>query len=84
MGRKGVSTDGEERAGHIAYEIGISGALSVFQEAERSAGPKIPILAELTFLQQEFQFCNTVDAITRSSLKAAIQSFDDAGRVSAH
>jgi hypothetical protein len=38
----------------------------------------------LTFLQQELQFCNEADTITRSSLKAAIQSFDDAGRVSAH
>ena len=36
------------------------------------------IFIELTFLQQEFQFCDRTDAITLSSLTQAIQSFEDA------
>jgi hypothetical protein len=36
------------------------------------------IWVELTFLQQEFQYCNKVDTITRDSLTQAIQSFEDA------
>jgi hypothetical protein len=80
LGRRGLATDGEEHEGRIHYEDGISGALSAFQEAGHSVEPQIPILAELTFLQQEFQFCNEADAITRSSLTQAIQSFEDALR----
>jgi hypothetical protein len=79
-GRKGFTIAGDEHNGRINYEQGLSGALFIFQEAERSAEPQILILVELTFLQQEFQFCNEADAITRSSLKAAIQSFEDALR----
>jgi hypothetical protein len=80
LGRRGLATDGDEHEGRINYERGISGALSAFQEAGRSAEPQIPILAELTFLQQEFQFCNEADTITHSSLSQAIQSFEDALR----
>jgi hypothetical protein len=61
LGRKGLATDGDEREGRINYERGISGVLSAFQEAQSTAAPQILILAELTFLQQEFQFCNEVD-----------------------
>ena len=45
-----------------------------------SADPMTMILVELTFLKQEFQFCDETDTITRSSLAQAIQSFDDALR----
>jgi len=38
------------------------------------------MLIELTYLQQEFHFCNETDTITRSSLTQAIQSFEDALR----
>jgi hypothetical protein len=38
------------------------------------------ILIELTYLQQEFQFCDETDTITRSSLTQAIQSFEDSLR----
>jgi hypothetical protein len=38
------------------------------------------IWIELTYLQQEFQFCAEADTITRSSLTQAIQSFEDALR----
>jgi hypothetical protein len=79
-GRKGLSTDGEEHNGRIHYENGISAALSAFQEAQITGDPQTFILAELTFLQQELQFCNEVDAITQSSLTQAIQSFEDALR----
>jgi hypothetical protein len=80
LGRRGLATDGDEHEGRINYERGISGALSAFQEAGRSAEPQVLILGELTFLQQEFQFCNKADSITRSSLTQAIQSFEDALR----
>jgi hypothetical protein len=79
-GRKGFTIPGDEHNGRINYERGISRALSIFQEAQSTADPQILILVELTFLQQEFQFCNEADAITRNSLKAAIQSFNDALR----
>ena len=38
------------------------------------------ILVELSFLRQEFQFCDETDIITKSSLTQAIQSFEDALR----
>jgi hypothetical protein len=79
-GRKGFTIAGDEHNGRINYEQGLSGALSVFQEAQSTAEPQTLILVELTFLQQEFQFCNVADAITRSSLTQAIQSFEDALR----
>jgi hypothetical protein len=80
IGRKGLTTDGEERAGRIHYEEGISGSLTSFREAQASADPQILVLAELVFLQQEFQFCDEADSVTRSSLTQAIQSFEDALR----
>jgi hypothetical protein len=79
-GRKGLATDGNEHEGRINYERGISGALSAFQEAQSSIDPQALILVELTFLQQEFQFCNEADIIARNSLTQAIQSFEDALR----
>ncbi|MDR1047627.1 MAG: hypothetical protein LBL64_07615 [Treponema sp.] len=80
IGRKGLATDGEEHAGRIHYEEGISGSLTSFREAQDSADPQILVLAELIFLQQEFQFCDEADSVTRSSLTQAIQSFEDALR----
>ncbi|GHV91069.1 hypothetical protein AGMMS50268_15720 [Spirochaetia bacterium] len=80
MGRKGLATDGEEHAGRIHYERGISGASNAFHEAQNSADPQIIVLSELVFLQQELQFCNEADTDTRSSLTQAIQSFEDALR----
>jgi hypothetical protein len=80
IGRKGLTTDGEEHAGRIHYEEGISGFLTSFREAQASSDPQILVLAELIFLQQEFQFCDEADSVTRSSLTQAIQSFEDALR----
>jgi hypothetical protein len=79
-GRKNLSTDGFEHMGRLFYEEGISIALKAFKNAQISTDPQIMILVELTFLQQEFQFCNETDIITRSSLTLAIQSFEDALR----
>jgi hypothetical protein len=36
------------------------------------------VLAEMVFLEQEFQFCDASDSVTRSSLTQAIRSFEDA------
>jgi hypothetical protein len=78
FGRKGLATDGEEHNGRIHYEDGIYTALSAFKEAQASADPRTLILAELTFLQQELQFCYETDTDTKSSLSQAIQNFNDA------
>lgn len=77
-GRKGLTADGEEHDGRINYERGISGALITFQEAQAAADCYVLILAEMTFLQQELQFCNDQDPDAQSSLTKAIQSFEDA------
>ena len=55
-------------------------ALAVFKNAQDSADPQIMILIELTYLQQDLQFCDENDSFTRSSLTQAIQSFEDALR----
>jgi hypothetical protein len=77
-GRKGFAIKGKAEDGRISYEKGISEALSAFQEAEISADPQIIILAEYTFLTQEFEFCDEADKDSLSSLTQAIQSFEDA------
>jgi hypothetical protein len=79
-GRKGLAANGEEHAGRIHYEDGISGSLISFQEAQTTADPQTIILAEMVFLQQELQFCHESDTDTHSSLTQAIQSFEDALR----
>jgi hypothetical protein len=79
-GRKGLDTDGSEHDGRISYEIGLTNALSTFQEAQTAKDPQILILAELAFLQQELNFCDEADRMTRNSLVKAVQSFEDALR----
>lgn len=79
-GRKNLAIDGLEHAGRLLYKKGISTALDTFRKARDSADPLTMILIELSFLQQEFQFCDETDTITRSSLTQAIQSFEDALR----
>ena len=58
--------------GRLLYENGISLALDAFKNAQDSADPETLILVELTYLQQELQFCNENDAITRNRLAQAI------------
>jgi len=77
-GRKGFAIEGKEREGRINYETGIDMAMSAFQEAQISIDPQALILAEYTFITQEFQLCDKADKDTLSSLTQAIQSFDDA------
>jgi len=79
-GRKNLDTDSFEHTGRLLYEEGIAIALATFQQAQSSADPQIMVLIELTFLQQELQFCDESDTITRSSLTQAIQTFEDALR----
>jgi hypothetical protein len=75
-----LDIDGREHEGKISYDDGISIAFTSFQEAETMANCELLILAEETFLQQELQYCDVSDTITRNSLIQAIQSFDDALR----
>jgi len=79
-GRKNLATDGLEHIGRLYYENGISLALTTFKNSQDSTDPQTMILIELTYLQQEFHFCDETDTITRSSLTQAIQSFEDALR----
>jgi len=79
-GRKKIATDGLEHAGRLFYEEGIFISLNTFKQAQTSVNPQAMVLVELAFLQQELQFCDETDTITRSSLTQAIQSFEDALR----
>ena len=77
-GRKGFATKGKAEEGRVFYETGIASALSAFQDAQATADPQTIILAEYTFLTQEFEFCDKQDKESLRSLTIAIQSFDDA------
>jgi len=78
FGRKGFAIRGKAEEGRISYETGISVALSAFRDAQSTIDPQVIILIEYTFLSQELQFCDETDKDSLSSLKKAIQSFDDA------
>jgi hypothetical protein len=78
FGRKGFAIRGKAEEGRISYEKGIAQAMSAFQEVQTSGDPHLMLLAEYTFINQEFQFCDTSDADSRNSLTKAIASFDDA------
>jgi len=78
LGRKGFAIIGKEREGRINYEKGIVLALTAFKEAQISADPQIIIIAEYTFITQEFTLCDKSDKDTINSLTKAIQNFDDA------
>jgi hypothetical protein len=77
-GRKGFATDGEEHQGRLNYEGGIAIVSAAFTEARATTDPQTIMLAEEAFVEQELQFCSEQDTHTQSSLKAALQSFDDA------
>jgi hypothetical protein len=79
-GRKGLDTDGQEHDGRVAYEMGISSAISIFQEVQTTGDPQTIVLSERFFLQQELYFCDEADKTANSSLTKAIQSFEDALR----
>jgi hypothetical protein len=79
-GRKGFAIDGQEHEGRVNYEQGLSASLAAFQEARNYADPRTLVLAELTFLHQELQFCDRDDTDTLSSLAQAVQGFEDALR----
>ena len=79
-GRKGLSTDGEEHEGRLSYEKGIANASTAFSYAVSTAEPKIIMLVEEAFVEQELRFCSTEDSYTRNSLTQALQSFEDAFR----
>ena len=78
LGRKGFATKGKAEEGRISYETGIANAMTAFKEAQTTADPQIMILAEYTFLTQEFEFCEKTDKDSINSLTKALQFFDDA------
>jgi len=77
-GRKGFATRGKAEEGRISYEEGIASALSAFQEVQSTTDPQALILAEYTFITQEFALCEKGDIDTINSLNNAIQFFNDA------
>jgi hypothetical protein len=77
-GRKGFAIRGKEQEGRILFETGVANAMLAFLEAQFAADPQAIILAEYTFLTQEFQLCDKSDKIAINSLTKAIQHFDDA------
>jgi len=77
-GRKGFATKGKAEEGRISYEVGIANAMTAFQEAQSAADPQALILAEYTFITQEFELCAKSDKDTINSLTQAIESFKDA------
>jgi hypothetical protein len=78
FGRKGFATKGKAEEGRISYEEGITKAMSAFKEAQTSADAQILLLAEYTFISQDFQFCDKSDKDAINSLTKAIKRFDDA------
>ncbi|MFP3043251.1 hypothetical protein LQZ19_15665 [Treponema primitia] len=78
IGRKGLRIPGQEAAGRINYEDGITRSISIFTDAQISGNAELLIMAELYFLKQELSFCEASDTPTISSLTQAIQSFEDA------
>jgi hypothetical protein len=80
QGRQWLDTDGFEGEGRISYRSGIALALDVFQEIRAQAAEDLEllILAEYTFLGQEYKFCAPRDTRAIISLKKAIQEFDEA------
>jgi hypothetical protein len=80
FGRKGFAIKGRADEGRVSYEKGIAQAMSAFQEAQTIADPEILILAEYTFINQEFQCCEKTDSYSINSLAKAIGGFDDAFR----
>jgi len=77
-GRKGFATRGKEQEGRISYEIGIGEALEIFKKVQISAAPHAIILAEYTYVSQEFELCPETDKYSLQSLTSARQGFDDA------
>jgi hypothetical protein len=80
FGRKALTIDGEEHEGHISYDLGISGAMKVFKDAQASGDPETMLKVERTFLNEELQFCDHSDSLAFSSVTQAIRSFDDSLR----
>jgi hypothetical protein len=78
FGRKGFATRGKEQEGRISYEDGISEAMTIFQEIQKTGNAQELILTEHAFLTQEYQLCEQTDTDTINSLSKAIQNFDDA------
>jgi len=54
FGRKGIAIRGMAEEGRISYEDGISKAMHSFRDAASTADPETIILAEFTFISQEY------------------------------
>jgi hypothetical protein len=78
-GRNGQNTDGIEHEGRVNYESGLSLALAAFKKVQENAGEDlgILILAEDTFVRQEFALCDPKDTDAISSSTTAM---NDIGR----
>ena len=81
-GRKWLDTLNFEAKGRLSYNHGLTVAMDSFQTVQTHASTdlQLVILAELAFIMQELQFCDSSDNQAISSLEQAIKSFDDALR----
>jgi len=78
IGRKGLATDGEEHAGRIEFEKGIKGLSESFKDTLSTKDPKIIVLSEWVYLNQELEFCGPADTDAFASATQAIGDFNDA------
>jgi len=74
-GRKGFAAKGKAEEGRVLYEVGIAAAMTTFQQIQTAADPQIIILAEYTFITQEFELCDKSDKDTIDSLTKAMSKF---------
>jgi hypothetical protein len=79
-GRRGLTKDGEEHDGRVLYELGLSDAATFFDEVYQAEDVDLMLLAEHTFLLQEFHSCDSADMAALSSAQQAVENFEDAYR----
>jgi hypothetical protein len=79
-GRKGQNTDGLEHEVRVSYNKGLALALEAFVEVQMLASTdlKLSVLAEYTFVRQEYELCDPEDTDALSSSNAAIHDIDEA------
>jgi len=80
MGRKGLTTDGQEHTGRLNYEQGIDGLSEAFKEALDSQNPRIIALSDLLYQMQELEFSRRAARESAASISQGIADFNDALR----
>jgi len=79
-GRYGLATDGQEHAGRLDYEEGINGLSVAFKEALDNQDPRIILLADWVYQNQELEFSRKASRESAVSISQGIADFNDALR----